>query len=88
MCLGGPRLSHIPRGVSVRTQFCLACTPGNSQSNKSLRYSGPLHPQCSLVTPNERATAFFYKTRKPSTRQRPCPSFDKGGHSPKTTLMK
>jgi hypothetical protein len=82
MCLGGPRLSHLPRGVSARTQFCHAGTPGNSQLNKSLRYSGAVHRQCSLVTPNKRATALSYAARNPSSRHRPCPSFDKGGSMP------
>ena len=63
--------------------------PGNSQSNQSLRYSGAVHPQCSLDTPNERATAFSYKARNPAPRTASARHSTKEVcHSPKSTLMK
>ena len=87
MCLGGPRLSHLTRGVSVRTQFCHAGTPGTSQSTESLRHSDAVHRQCSLVAPNEPATAFSYK-KKAAGSARPRHSTKEVWHSPKSTLMK
>ena len=77
MCLGGPRLSHLTRGVSGRTPFCRAGTSGSLQSTESLRHSNAVARQCSLVPPNERATAFSYTVAKPSGRRRPSPSFQK-----------